>query len=236
MEYTEDYDTNITANENEEIHQDNPALSQPVPPNTETPNHSFRIRFKSRHIIIRVRLPLVPDKFVNLWPTNTEFYLDTFKYTKKYLLRFPYPRQIQVNADEAQVEFVGEYLTVTLPILQIRDDFNNKILRKKGYKPEGKSKEKSDSKKKKKKQKTTADDGSIDKKAMLSLVESINDAEDQKLEAKLQKEKERVNFIQQRIQEKQERKRKRQELRSKSLEELKSSMKREKKSSKRKNK
>jgi len=190
--------------------------NEPVPANTESPHHTVSVKFKSRTIVIKVRLPRISDKHINLWPTNSEFYLDTFKSTKKYLLKFPYPQNIQVNADQADVKFMGEYLTVSFPITQIRDNFNDKIIRKKGYKPEG-----SEEKPKKKKKPTTVSD----KNAMLSLVDSISDVEDKKIQQKLQKERAKTKFFEEKEKKNAAKKRKREELKSKSLKEIKQTQK-----------
>jgi len=151
---------------------------------------------------------------INLWPTNTEFYLDTFKFSKKYLLRFKYPQDIEVNASEAEPVFKGDYLTVTFPILQIRDNFNDKVIRKKGYQAEN-----SDRKSNHKKKTNAPTDNTV----ALSLVDSINDKEDKTREQKLQKEKEKYAYFAEKEKQKELKKRKREQLRNKSLQEIKKS-------------
>jgi len=62
-------------------------VSDNIPQNAVAPQHSLRIRFKSRKLIVRVTLHKIPEKCIKFEPTSTHFYLDTFKFTKKYYLQ-----------------------------------------------------------------------------------------------------------------------------------------------------
>lgn len=62
-------------------------------PNTEQkgalePDYSVSIRFKKKLFQVRVTLHHIPAKFVNLNPTATHFYLDTFGFSKKFHLQY----------------------------------------------------------------------------------------------------------------------------------------------------
>jgi len=93
-----------------------------VPTNVEVPPHSVKIRFVLKRLEISVHLlRTLPDKLINLNPTDIEFFLDTFKFTKKYYLRFKYPQGIKVDAEKAQAEFLYGILKVTFPIVEIID-------------------------------------------------------------------------------------------------------------------
>jgi hypothetical protein len=63
-------------------------VSDNVPQNAIAPPHSLRIRYKSRKLVVRVTLHKIPEKCLKFEPTKTNFYLDTFKFTKKYYLQY----------------------------------------------------------------------------------------------------------------------------------------------------
>jgi len=66
---------------------------------------------------VQVTLHRIPEHLINFSPTATHFYLDTLKYSKKYVLRFPYPNGIRVQAMNDSVATI-EYgiLTAELPV------------------------------------------------------------------------------------------------------------------------
>eukprot|EP01130_Rhizamoeba_saxonica_P006372 TRINITY_DN2542_c0_g1_i1.p1 TRINITY_DN2542_c0_g1~~TRINITY_DN2542_c0_g1_i1.p1 ORF type:complete len:250 (-),score=73.89 TRINITY_DN2542_c0_g1_i1:241-990(-) len=154
--------------------------------NTLEPNYGCTIRFIKRVLIVNVTLHKIPPKFVNLDPTETEFYLDTLGFSKKYKLRFSYPQDIQVDVDESEAELEYGILKVTFPITQIRDKKSGKLLRKK-----------------RRKRKAAADDNSPAKKPktelnmerQLEIISEINSEQNKKIEESLQKEAEKNAYL-----------------------------------------
>jgi len=202
--------------------------STDLPSNTETPPHSIKVRFKLRKLEIVARLQRIPAHTINLVPTMTEFYLDTFKYTKKYYLWFKYPQNIKVDADDCEVVFEGDYLKVVLPIIEIKDYATGKMMRKKGYKDQEESSDKKSQKKKSKRKLSSSNpkdkeqpnskkEKQHDNSATLDMIENINKVEDEKRQIKLQKENARNAHFEEKEKEKEQRKRKRQKLREKSI-------------------
>jgi len=173
-----------------------------------------------------VRLQKIPAHTINLVPTTTEFYLDTFKYSKKYHLSFKYPQDIRVDADDCEVVFEGGFLKITLPIIEIKDYATGKMIRKKGLRSQLHKQESLEIKKNKKKTKRqsakvaeqpNSQNEKRDNLATLELIENINKDEDKKREIKLQKENSRNSYFEAKEKAKEQRKRKRQKLREKSL-------------------
>jgi hypothetical protein len=189
---------------------ENPSLYEPVPPNAVMPQYSIKRTYKNRKIRIKVRLQRVPDTAINLWPTPHEFYLDTFKYSTKYLLRFPYPFQIEVNVEKAKVDYIADYLHVEMPILFIRDPAaGDKLKRRKGT-PSSRPQER------KRKFGRIEEDYS----GQLSMVDQINDVEDKKRTVKEQKDYDRKVFIETKRERKVEKKRKKGYIKRKTLKEI----------------
>jgi len=160
-----------------------------LPRNVESPPHSIKVRFKLKKLEIVVRLQKIPAHTINLVPTTTEFYLDTFKYSKKYHLSFKYPQDIRVDADDCEVVFEGGFLKITLPIIEIKDYATGKMIRKKGLRSQlhkQESLEIKDNKKKTKRQSAkvaeqpNSQNEKRDNLATLELIENINKDEDKK--------------------------------------------------------
>lgn len=117
-----------------------------VPPNAEVPAHSVKVRFKLKRIEVSVHLlRTMPVNAISLNPSASEFYMDTFKHTKKYYLRcvrkrseqqheifdltptrFKYPQGVKVDAEKAEAELLYGILKVTIPVTEIIDKLTGK--------------------------------------------------------------------------------------------------------------
>jgi len=70
--------------------------------------------------VVRVMVSLrrFSPKIINFQPTHTHFYLDTLKYTKKYVLQFRYPHNIVVDVSAEPVsQLSNNGLTTELRIV-----------------------------------------------------------------------------------------------------------------------
>eukprot|EP01125_Pyxidicula_operculata_P003774 TRINITY_DN1507_c0_g2_i1.p1 TRINITY_DN1507_c0_g2~~TRINITY_DN1507_c0_g2_i1.p1 ORF type:complete len:335 (-),score=134.93 TRINITY_DN1507_c0_g2_i1:312-1316(-) len=193
---------------------------QNLPENRVEPAHSLKIRFKLRKLIIRIHLHRVPDTAINVFATEKEFTLDTFKFTKKFYLKLQYPRNIQVDPNNSETTFEHGILQITFPITQIKDNETGQVIRKKGAK----------------RQKTESTQPSstapgvpsapvgksfADKDKELSLIDTINDVEDEKRQKKIDHQLSKEQFLQQKEQDKQNKKQKKEKLRQKAIQEVK---------------
>jgi hypothetical protein len=100
------------------------------PENALTPSYHVRVRYQKRIIFINVTLHKIPEHKINLNPTEQYFYLDTLSYSKRYWLKFPYPKDILVDAGKGTASMEHGTLKCTFPIIQIRDEMNGKLIKK----------------------------------------------------------------------------------------------------------
>jgi len=101
---------------------DGPKAMAPI-----TPPYSLRINRYKQTVVAKITLHKIPDKFINLHPTSTNFHMDTLKYTKKFVLDLPYPEGVEVDDNKAEVTFEHDILTVYLPITKgFNEPQNNK--------------------------------------------------------------------------------------------------------------
>jgi len=68
------------------------------------PQHSIRILHRRGVIRVFVHLHRISEKLINYSPTRDYFYLDTFRHTKKFLLKFNYPYNIRVDTTDLEAE------------------------------------------------------------------------------------------------------------------------------------
>jgi len=153
------------------------------PEDTLKPPCSVKIRFGKKNILINVVLHKIPETKINLVPTDDYFYLDTLKYSKKFWLKFPYPREIKVNAEKCEASLEHGVLNTVFPITQVRDNFSGKLIRQKKRKNTSQS-ENEPPLKKQKTQPSREEEVNI----QLQLVDEINKAETEKINNKLEKE------------------------------------------------
>eukprot|EP00002_Diphylleia_rotans_P036573 TRINITY_DN8077_c0_g1_i1.p1 TRINITY_DN8077_c0_g1~~TRINITY_DN8077_c0_g1_i1.p1 ORF type:complete len:281 (-),score=93.55 TRINITY_DN8077_c0_g1_i1:62-904(-) len=101
-----------TANEAEkitvaEVKEQPTEISPPKPtpkaPETIKPPYSMKVNRKRGFVQVRVTLHRIPEKLINYEPTATHLYVDTLKYSKKYLLNEPYPDGIKVDLEASPV-------------------------------------------------------------------------------------------------------------------------------------
>uniref|UniRef100_A0A6B2LEG5 SHSP domain-containing protein n=1 Tax=Arcella intermedia TaxID=1963864 RepID=A0A6B2LEG5_9EUKA len=204
-----------------------------IPSNVTTPPHSQKVRFVLKRFEVKIRLPKISPKSINLAPTDTEFYMDTFKHTKKYMLRFPYPQNIKVNSQNVEATMEGEFLVVHLPIVEILDKMTGKKLRKKenagsATQPQAKKpalKRKASSgpataaeQPKPKKQKQEGTVGQKKNTQQLELIEQINKEQDEKRKERLEKEAQKYLFFDTKKKERTERREVKAAIRKKALE------------------
>jgi hypothetical protein len=83
----------------------------------EIPQHSLRINLKKTAVICRVALHRIPEKCIKFEPTSTNLYVDTLKFSRKYLLKVNYPNGVIVDANNAEATLEYGILTARLPIL-----------------------------------------------------------------------------------------------------------------------
>jgi len=80
------------------------------------PNHNLHLARKMGVVKCRVDLYKIPPECINFEPTKTHFYLDTFKFSKKYKLEVPYPEGVQVKINDIEGNFDRGVFTCDLPI------------------------------------------------------------------------------------------------------------------------
>jgi hypothetical protein len=200
-------------------------------PEGEIPPYTSKVLFNKREIVIRVLLHKVPLKFIQVDPTEDEFILNTFGWSKKYYLRFPYQDKIKVNPEacEAKLENNGA-LVCTFPIVSIKNKETGKIMRKKQKTshtsaeesgdevPEEKTKKVTPKKKKdevtEKPPKPTSSELSTD--ATMKIIDQLTEAEETKRNAKLERSASREQFLKEKKEHKEQTKKHQQEIRKKS--------------------
>jgi hypothetical protein len=85
--------------------------------NVVIPNFSMKLSKSGSTVVIKVDLKKVPEQFINFQPTPTHMHLDTFKYSKKFVIHKAYPHNLTVDAGPDSYATV-EYgmLTALLPV------------------------------------------------------------------------------------------------------------------------
>jgi hypothetical protein len=86
-------------------------------PKTLEPPHNLHLARKKNVVKCRIDLYKVPPKCVNFDPTRTHLYVDTLKFTKKYLLKVPYPEGVEVDPTDVEAVFDSGVITCELPIV-----------------------------------------------------------------------------------------------------------------------
>lgn len=103
---------------NEPTSQKQKPLQAPV---VVEPPYSCKVMWVKGVVRVSVNLQRISEKCINFTPTTERFYLDTFKFTKKYKLDFPYPQGIRVDATAPEASLEGGYLTTDLKIVDWGD-------------------------------------------------------------------------------------------------------------------
>jgi hypothetical protein len=91
-----------------------PVAKAPV---TEVPNHGMKISMRKGMVRVHVDLHHISPKVINFKPTRTRFHLDTLRHSKKYLVDFEFPDNIQVDALAATANLEHGVLIAMLPIV-----------------------------------------------------------------------------------------------------------------------
>lgn len=126
------------------------------PEAAQIPSFKTTVHFMRKRFITVIQLHNIPDKHIDLEVTPTHFSLNTFKYSKKFFLkyvseqqlrlaphnlnfcltplfcRFRYPTKIKVDENDVEVDLSGGVLTVTLKIVQILNEETGKLMAFKG--------------------------------------------------------------------------------------------------------
>ncbi len=81
------------------------------------PNFSMKLSKSGSTVVLKVDLKKVPEQLINFQPTPTHLHLDTFKYSKKFVIHKAYPHNLTVDAGPDSYATV-EYgmLTALLPV------------------------------------------------------------------------------------------------------------------------
>jgi len=80
------------------------------------PNHNIHLARKTSLVKCKVDLYRVPPQYVNFDPKPTYFYVDTLKWSKKFVLKKPYPEGVEVDPTDVEGIFDSGVLTCSLPI------------------------------------------------------------------------------------------------------------------------
>jgi len=85
--------------------------------NVVIPNFSMKLSKSGSTVVVKVDLKKVPEQLINFQPTPTHIHLDTFKYSKKFVIHKEYPHNLTVDAGPDSYATV-EYgmLTALLPV------------------------------------------------------------------------------------------------------------------------
>jgi hypothetical protein len=85
--------------------------------NVVIPNYSMKLSKSGSTVVFKVDLKKVPEQLINFQPTPTHIHLDTFKYSKKFVIHKEYPHNLTVDAGPDSYATV-EYglLTALLPV------------------------------------------------------------------------------------------------------------------------
>lgn len=85
--------------------------------NVVIPNFSMKLSKSGSTVVVKVDLKKVPEQLINFQPTPTHIHLDTFKYSKKFVIHKAYPHNLTVDAGSDSYATV-EYgmLTALLPV------------------------------------------------------------------------------------------------------------------------
>jgi hypothetical protein len=85
--------------------------------NVVVPNFSMKLSKSGSTVVLKVDLKKVPEQLINFQPTPTHIHLDTFKYSKKFVIHKAYPHNLTVDAGPDSYATV-EYgmLTALLPV------------------------------------------------------------------------------------------------------------------------
>jgi len=83
---------------------------------TVEPNHHFHLNRFSNYVACRIDLRKIPPSCIKFEPTKTHCYLDTLKYSKKYLLNVTYPDNVEVDPN-VEAELKDGILTCRLAIV-----------------------------------------------------------------------------------------------------------------------
>ncbi len=85
--------------------------------NVVIPNFSMKLSKSGSTVVVKVDLKKVPEQLINFQPTPTHIHLDTFKYSKKFVIHKAYPHNLTVDAGPDSYATV-EYgmLTALLPV------------------------------------------------------------------------------------------------------------------------
>jgi hypothetical protein len=85
--------------------------------NVVIPNFSMKLSKSGSTVVFKVDLKKVPEQLINFQPTPTHIHLDTFKYSKKFVIHKEYPHNLTVDAGPDSYATV-EYgmLTALLPV------------------------------------------------------------------------------------------------------------------------
>jgi hypothetical protein len=85
--------------------------------NVVVPNFSMKLSKSGSTVVLKVDLKKVPEQLINFQPTPTHIHLDTFKYSKKFVIHKAYPHNLTVDAGSDSYATV-EYgmLTALLPV------------------------------------------------------------------------------------------------------------------------
>jgi hypothetical protein len=85
--------------------------------NVVIPNYSMKLSKSGSTVVFKVDLKKVPEQLINFQPTPTYIHLDTFKYSKKFVIHKEYPHNLTVDAGPDSYATV-EYgmLTALLPV------------------------------------------------------------------------------------------------------------------------
>jgi hypothetical protein len=85
--------------------------------NLVIPNYSMKLSKSGSTVVFKVDLKKIPEQLINFQPTPTHLHLDTFKYSKKFVIHKEYPHGLTVDAGPDSYATV-EYgmLTALLPV------------------------------------------------------------------------------------------------------------------------
>lgn len=83
---------------------------------TLVPPHNLHLARKMNVVKCRVDLYKIPPKCIKFEPTATHLYVDTLKYTKKFVLNIPYPEGVTVDTN-VEATFDSGVLKCDFPIV-----------------------------------------------------------------------------------------------------------------------
>lgn len=83
---------------------------------TQTPPHNLHLNRFQNVVKCIITLHHIPDQCIKFEPTSTHVYLDTFKFSKKFLLRVPYPEEVEVDPENVEATLENGVLKCDFPI------------------------------------------------------------------------------------------------------------------------